>query len=173
MEYMEHFSIPFKGLNDGDHRFQFEIDKSFFLHFKNDMVQDGNMQVIFDLDKKPGVSTMQFDIKGSIFTDCDRCMEKISMVIDRHFSMLLKYGEEEEGNEDVMYIDPDLSHLNVGQIIYEFIILSIPMIKTCDDEFIESKTCNQEVLKRLENDQNNTGSSGIWDSLKGIKFENN
>ena len=174
MEYMEHFSIPFKGLNNGGHEFRFEVDEAFFQHFQNEVVQDGDIQVIFHLDKKPGVSTMEFNIEGSIKTDCDRCMERMNLPIHSNYAMLLKYGDEEEGNEDVMYIDPDLSHLNVGQIIYEYIILSIPMIKTCDDDVEEGKTCDEAILQRLESDRkNDSGSSGIWDSLKGMKFENN
>lgn len=174
MEYMEHFSVPFKGLNDGDHKFRFEVDKVFFQRFQNDLVTDGQLEVILDLEKRPGVSTLQFTIRGTIKSDCDRCMELINLPIKGEYRLLLKFGDKEDNNEEVIYVDPDISILNFGQMIYEYIILSIPMIKTYDCENVEPRPCNMAVLNKLEEDQNDDSpSDGIWDSLRGMKFENN
>ena len=173
MEYMDHFSIPFKGLNDGDHKFQFEVEKVFFQHFKNDVVKDGTLQVILNLEKRPGISVLEFSIGGTIHSECDRCMEPINLPISGEYRLLLKFGEE-ESNEEVMYVDPDVSILNFGQMIYEYIILSIPMIKTYNCEEEDPRPCNMAILDKLEEDhKKDSDTSGIWDSLKGMKFENN
>jgi len=38
---------------------------------------------------------------------------------------------EEEGDPDVFYISRGESHINIENLIYEFINLSIPMHKVC------------------------------------------
>ena len=174
MENTSHFSIPYKGLNDGNHRFQFEVDDQFFQHFDNDEINNGRFVIDLDFDKKQGVSVMEFELNGYAGMNCDRCMERIQLPIHGHFRMLMKFGNEDDSTDEVMYVDPDISILHLGQLIYEFILLSIPMVKVYNCENDDPRPCNLDILNKLdsETEQPNPTSS-IWDSLRGINFESN
>ena len=174
MENIRHFSIPLKGLKDGNHSFQFEVDDHFFRFFENQEIHEGNFMVFLEFDKKPGVSVMEFVLEGHARMNCDRCLEPINLPIHGEFRLLLKFGDEEESNDEVMYVDAEISILPLGQLIYEFIILSIPLVRTynCQDE--DPRPCNLDALQKLEsNTELPTEVSSIWDGLKDINFDSN
>jgi uncharacterized metal-binding protein YceD (DUF177 family) len=175
MDIMKHFSIPFKGLKNGDHRFQFEIGDDFFKHYENDVITNGQFNVWLDFEKKDNMSIMQFSIEGISAMNCDRCMEIIQLPIQGKYDLLLKFGDEEDSNEEVMYVDPDISILPLGQLMYEFILLSIPITKVYNCQEDNPRPCNDEILDKLEYDDNGLPptSNSIWDNLKGIDFDNN
>ena len=60
----------------------------------------------------------------------------------------------QEEDPDVYYISNGESHIDVGNWIYEFINLSIPMQRTCSFEKMDGPHCNpaaMDVLKKLSN----------------------
>lgn len=173
MDVLSHFLIPLKGLKDGKHHLQFEVDNDFFRHFENEEIDNGHFKVTLELEKKPGVSELLFHLEGFSRMPCDRCLEEIKLPISGDFKMLLKYGDE-ESNEEVIFIDPETPHFSVAELIYEYILLSIPMIKIYNCEEDNPRPCNVEVLEKLEEEAEHAEKSNtIWDALKGINFEEN
>ncbi len=69
---------------------------------------------------------------------CDRCAADLSLPIESEYPIVVKFDEhsEEEKDDsmaDVVYINRSDSHLDISQLIYEFINLSIPLNHvTCD-----------------------------------------
>ena len=169
---MSHLSIPFKGLQDGKHTLVFEIDDDFFTHFENEVVGNGQFTVQLELDKKPRVTETTWRVEGKTRVSCDRCLENIELPIVGSYSLLIQYDEEERCEEEVLYIAPDTSVISVSDLIYEYIVLSIPTIKVYDCESDSPIPCNEEVLEKLENRPEKEADSPVWDSLKGIKFDN-
>ncbi len=173
MDVLSHFLIPIKGLKDGKHLLQFDIDDNFFQHFENDEINNGHFSVDLELEKKPGVSELLFHFEGFSRMPCDRCLEEIKLPISGDFKLLLKYGDE-ESNEEVIYIDPETPNFSVAKLIYEYILLSIPMIKVYNCEDDDPRPCNIEVLEKLENEADQAEkSNAVWDALKDINFEEN
>ena len=81
------------------------------------------------------------------------------------FNILVKMVEDpeemndQEEDPDVYYISRGESHLNVADWIYEFINLSIPMQRMCNEEEMGGPHCNKEVLamlKKMEQEQGST-----------------
>lgn len=171
---MKHFSIPYKGLKDGSHSFRFDVEDNFFRQFGNEEMQQCKIVVLLDLDKQPGVDTLVFEIDGNSVFPCDRCLVEIEIPIRGNYSILMKLGEEEDSNEEVMYIHPETSILSLAQLIYEYIILSVPIIKNIECEDMTPLPCDMAVLDKIEtvNEDNDTVNP-LWDSLKGIEFDNN
>ena len=52
MEAMKEFTIPFVGLKEGKHQFEFTIDRTFFAHFEYDDFSQASLQGQLTLDKK-------------------------------------------------------------------------------------------------------------------------
>jgi len=67
MESLVAYSIPFSGLKDGLHLFDYQIDKSFFECFPETPITDGNFQVHVEFNKKPSVVDLLIDFKGMIY----------------------------------------------------------------------------------------------------------
>lgn len=169
MDALLQYSIPVKGLGNGMHDFDFQIDKSFFESFDETPIQEGQFDVRLLLDKRPDMIVLHFVYEGSISTECDRCLEKMSLPIQGQNDLLVKYAVEDQPEEaDIVYINLESQQFNVAKFIYEFICLGIPMIKTHDDSD-EDKNCDPEMLKYLESEEQTSDENPIWDALKDFK----
>lgn len=172
MEVLDHFSIPFMGLKVGLHQLKFEVDNAFFSQFENTMIQKGDLNVILDLDKRSDMSILDFKIEGTVLTDCDRCMEPIYLPVSGVYRLHAKYTEDTiEGDDEVVYIHPQTSKLNVAQYVYEYIHISLPMIKTYDCKSDPNANCNEIILDRFEEESDEDNSNPIWDKLNDLKLD--
>ena len=174
MEVLDHFSIPFLGLKVGLHQLKFEVDNSFFAEYQNSLVQKGEITIHLELDKRSHMAVLEFSLVGSVVTDCDRCTEDINLPIDGNYTLHAKYSEEDmEPTDEIIYIHPRLDKLNVAQFIYEYIHLSIPMIKTCESD--PNASCNEEILslfvKEAEDDRDEAKANPMWDALNDLNLD--
>jgi len=172
MNVLDHFSVPYKGLGNGIHRLKFNVDSEFFKEFEDSHVDNGNFEVDVELDKRHDHSELQFEVKGYTRTNCDRCLSSIDLPLHGNFRLLVKYGENEGSNDEILFIHPETSILNLAQVVYEYILLSMPIIKVYDCERDENPPCNMEVLDKLEEGSNEESSAQnqVWDSLKDLDF---
>ncbi len=174
MEVLDHFSIPFIGLNIGLHHLKFKIDNTFFTEFEDSIVKIGEVEVLLDFDKKSTLSTLDFHIEGTVMVDCDRCMEPIPLPIRGSHRLHAKYSDDkQESTDEVVYISSNQSVWNVAQYIYEYIHLSIPMIKTYDCESDPNANCNEKVLARLSDDtyDDEDSTNPMWDTLNDLNLD--
>ncbi len=170
---MKHLSIPYKGLNDGKHELVFEVTDTFFDHYDNKVINNGHFAIKVEIDKRPRITETLWTIEGKTKVNCDRCLEKINLPIQGAYRLLIKLSEEETSDDEVMYISPDASVIKISDLIYEYIVLSVPTIKVYDCEEENPQPCNLEVLDKLENRLSAESGSSLWEDLKGINFDNN
>lgn len=175
MDRLIQYTIPIKGLGNGIHEFEFQVDQSFFQAFEHSSIQEGAVRVKLVLEKRPELYVLNFALEGTVKTECDRCLVDIHLPISNEHQLLVKLSEEEskEDDPDVIYIHPETPKLQVAQFIYEYIHLSIPMIKVYDCQNEEEPPCNWDMLKYLEeNEEKNSdqdkGDNPIWDALKNL-----
>lgn len=168
------FSIPVKGLRQGSHQFDFQIERGFFEAFEASPVGDGNIAVHLQFDKRPALFVLEFQFSGTVKTECDRCLAKIDLPIAGQERLLVKFSEEETSEEaDVVYISPDATELNVARFIYEFIVLAMPIVKTYDCSQDEHPPCDFEMLNYLEGEKKEQDAPNpIWDALKDFQADN-
>ena len=171
METLNQFTIPLEGLKDGMHQFDFQIDKEFFKHFEQSPIQEGNFDLKLFFDKRPDLLVFTFDFKGSFSTNCDRCLEDIDLPMKNSQQLIVKYAETPSEEAEVVYIERGTQQLNVAKYAYEFICLSIPMIKVYDCEADENPPCNQTILDQLykEEVEEEETKNPVWDALKDLK----
>lgn len=170
------YDIHFVGLLLGQHNFQFEADEKFFALFPESPVKTGDVKVELQFDKQTAHFELKFNLQGHVQVECDRCTATINYPVINTFTLYVKFEDEnisiENEPEDLIYISRTESTLNVAQYIYEFIIISLPIVKNCD--FLEEKykNCNQEILKKLNesNSAANSNAENIWAGLKNIKL---
>lgn len=127
---MESFRINILGLSLSVHHFQYEFGNEFFRKYDKGLVSEGNFTVDVVLDKRETFLETDFKIVGSVKLVCDRSLDEFDYPIDITRKIIFKYGDQDmEVSEDVMMIAHGTESLEIGQFIYEFIALAIPMKK--------------------------------------------
>ncbi len=71
MNIEKDFLIPFVGLKQGKHQFEYQIDKTFFEAYNFDEYNDVAVKVDLVLDKKSTMLELAFKHKGTINVPCD------------------------------------------------------------------------------------------------------
>ncbi len=172
------YEIAFVGLKPGIHEFSYVIDDKFFEHYGEQDFRNCHSNIKLELDKNNGFLMLKFDIGGVLDTSCDRCGNTLQLQLWDEFRIVVKMVEEPdlmnaiEEDPDIYYISPTESHLNVGDWIYEFINLSIPMHKICSDEEFGGPKCNKEVLEKLRRMENEAvkQTNPVWKGLEQFKI---
>jgi uncharacterized metal-binding protein YceD (DUF177 family) len=174
------FEIAFVGLKPGIHEFNYEVDEKFFAEKGEPEFTNCKASIKLQLDKKSSFMLLKFEIGGKADVICDRCGNPLNMDIWDEFNMLIKLVEnpdemnEQEEDPDVYYISRTESHIDVGNWIYEFVLLSFPMQKSCGEEEMGGPKCNNEVLNKLkgmEATDHETNANDLWKGLEKFRKE--
>lgn len=124
------YRVNIAGLSNNVHNFRYEIDDAFFSQYGKDLVSGGSFQAEVVLDKTETMITAGFEIHGMATLICDRSLEPFDYPIDLHKVVIFKFGDQdEELSDEIVSIRRDTAQLEIGQYIYEFISLEVPMKK--------------------------------------------
>ena len=74
---MKEFKIPFVGLKEGKHNFEFRITKAFFDFFEYDEFNDVAIDISLELIKTSTLMELVFNAKGTINVNCDLQMNRL------------------------------------------------------------------------------------------------
>ena len=172
------YAVRISGLGEGDHDFSFDLDRQFFVLFEHPEISNGNVHAEVILEKKPGVFSLHFSLEGKVEVLCDRCLEKFMTDVSTTQTIFVKMGETPgEIEDDVLIIGRDDHEIEVGQYLYEFIMLALPYQKVHPDDSEGHSTCNPEMLKQLnahrtKEPEREEKIDPRWDALKGIIEKN-
>ncbi len=147
----ERYKIPFKGLKEGEHTFDFEIDRSFFESFERSEIKEGDLHARVNMQKTPRLLTLEFHISGSVRIPCDRCLDEFEMPLSFRETLFVKLGErfEEESANTIIIREEDGAFV-ISQYLYEFVHLALPMRRVHPDDENGHPTCNPFMLKKLK-----------------------
>ena len=142
------FTIPLAGLPFGHTDYQYVINDSFFEDRDYSEVKKGVVNFHLGVEKMETMFVLTLNFEGKVVLQCDRCGDDYEQGIKDSAEIYLKYGaEKDDEDEDVIIITKNDSEFDLSDLIYEYIILSLPIHRTHDDESL----CNQEVLAKLHN----------------------
>ena len=173
------YALRISGIGEGEHHFSFKLGQQFFASFGHPDVQDGTVQAEAILEKKHGFMAVHFTFNGRLEVECDRCLDPFMVEISSIQTVFVKPGDTPGELEDnVIMIGKDEHEIEVGQLMYEYIILSLPVQRVHPVDSSGNTTCNPEMIKRLENlsaaeSRTHEQSDPRWDALKGIIEKNN
>jgi uncharacterized metal-binding protein YceD (DUF177 family) len=172
------FEIAFVGLKPGIHEYNYGVDDKFFAEKGETEFADCQANIKLLLDRKSSFMLLKFEVGGVAVVDCDRCGNPLKKELWDEFNMLVKMVDnpdemnDQEEDPDVFYISRTESHIDVGNWIYEFVLLSLPVQKVCKDEEMGGPLCNKEVLEKLRmmsvnHDEHNANQ--LWKGLDQFK----
>jgi uncharacterized metal-binding protein YceD (DUF177 family) len=163
----KHLDIPFVGLKQGVHNFNFEIGNTFFDDFPFSIIEKGSVSVELSLDKKDTVMVGTYKISGSVLTNCALCNELFDAPIKGEMNIYYKFGDEKEEDENLIVLSSEAYKIEPAQQIYELITVSL----NANPRHKEGE-CNQEVLSLLRSYQRgaeeNEESDPRWDKLNKL-----
>ena len=174
MDKFRNYDVVFSGLKNRKHEFRFEIDKEFFQLFDTEQ-EFTDPKIVADVYMDKHSTFLEFVIatKGTVRLICDITNDPFDHPIENDIKVLVNFGEEyDDSDEDVITIPTNDHAFNVSQLIYEDVMLSIPMKKISpnvsekDLEALE-KFSPKEIEEEQEHD-----SDPRWDALKKLKDKN-
>lgn len=168
---LSEFIIPFKGLSDEVHRFDFDIDGRFFEYLDDTDIRDGDLKVQLDFDKQSRLFTLTFTIHGEVTVSCDRCLSDLKLPVDTLNTLFIRLGDHAEEQSDDVVLIPDTEYqLDVSNFIHEFIVLSLPMRKVHDEGDKGESLCDPEMLRRLDSQREEEEYDPRWEALKKLNL---
>lgn len=175
VEKLSTYNIAFKGLKEGNHVFDYHIADSFFEHFENRLVDHADVNVSITLEKRSSFMSVRLSLEGFVELTCDRCLELYHQPVQNEKQLWIKFGENEsEDDDEVIWLHPEDYQINVAQIIYEYIILSVPLKHVHPSDKEGKSSCNPEMLKKLKEytRHHEEQSDGRWEQLKDLLNNN-
>lgn len=169
MVFHNDYSIPFHGLKEGIHKYEFEVDSAFFNTFEQLEIKQGSVNFKVAIDKKTHMLAVNFALKGTVEIICDRCLEPFTLKIQNTSELFFKFSEEnKEIAHDVILLSHNTHKLNLAHYMYELIVLSLPYKR------IHPKGgCNSDMLCRIKGyntvQERKKKNDPRWNKLKELK----
>lgn len=167
------YNIAFKGLSEGLHTFHYEIGPRFFEQMEDSLIDSGILKADLQMDRQLNMLTLNFTIKGTVQTPCDRCLETLDLPVKCQGKLIVKFGEAyDEPSDEIIVVPYDTYQLNVAQYIYEFIGVNLPI-----QRIHPHNSCNPEMLQKLEAytsapEDEDASADPRWDELKKLLDKN-
>ena len=165
---LKDFNINIVGLSNKVHHFQFEVGSAFFGHFDTNLIEEGEFVADLALDKHETFIEVDFKIKGTARLVCDRSLDLFDYPIETANKIVFKYGDGDvELDDDIIQIDRETVRLEVGQYIFEFIGLAIPM-KKLHPRFAGTEREEDELIYTSEDEKSEDEIDPRWEKLKNL-----
>ncbi|MET7028687.1 YceD family protein [Sediminicola luteus] len=168
------FAIPFSGLKQGKHEFEYRIKNEFFESFEYDDINGADISLSVTLNKMSTMLELEMYAKGTVNVNCDITNEPFDQKITSSLELVVKFGDEYNDENDEILIVPHGEHqINIAQYVYEMLVLAIPQKRVHPG--VEDGTLESEVIDKLEELQpkevkENKGDNTDprWDALKKL-----
>lgn len=172
------YIVQFGGLSVGLHDFEFEVNDAFFKSIENSEIQKAHLLVDATLTKQNNLLQMQFNIKGTVGVDCDRCLKAFDYPVETEEHLVIKHGNPDESTDEILVIPEGHDEFDVSQYLYEYIVLAIPARRVPCELDKTAFVCDTETLNKLnklaiESEKEEEPNNPIWEQLNKIKFNKN
>ena len=172
MKDLKEFNIPFVGLKEGKHLFQYKVDNTFFELYNYNEFEKSSIIVALEFVKKSTLFELNFTASGTVNVPCDVTNEYFDLEITATLPLVVKFGQEyNDENEEILILPHEVYQFSVAQFIYEMIVLGIPN-KRVHPKVLDG-TMETEALEQLKIKKEKTveTTDPRWDKLKNLITE--
>ena len=149
MKKQKEFSIPFSGLKQGKHDFEYTIGNEFFESFGYDEFNGAEIQLNVELKKLSNMLEFLMNANGTVNVNCDLTNEPYDQPIEAELKLVVKFGEEYNDEDDDILVIPHGEHqVNIAQYVYEMLVLAVPQKRVHPG--VLDGSLQSEALKKLE-----------------------
>ena len=172
---MEKYRIKLSAINEKLHKERFDINNEFINECLDFQIEDSILKLDVAIKKE---GAREYELKCHIYgkingVPCDLCTESLSLEINKLDTFIIKEANESiQSNDEIIFIQPGQKRLDITHLIFEMIILSIPLKRVHKLNKEGERLCDKEMLnliqkyfkkKSIENDPR-------WDPLKKITY---
>ena len=175
MKLSNDFVLSFFGLKEGNHKFEYRIDKQFFESYSFDEFLDADFTIVLDFVKKSTLLELYFKSEGKAAVTCDLSNEPFELPMSGALDLVVNFGEEyNDDNEEVLILPHGEHQLDLSQYMYEMIVLAVPLKKIHPG--IADGSLKSDVLKKLdelspEKKKDIKETDPRWDDLKKLLID--
>ncbi len=149
MKTFKEYLIPFVGLKQGIHQFEYQVGNDFLSLFEFEEYNSTAVTVTLEFNKKSTFFELNFKATGKVNVDCDVTTEPFDLPISNELFVVVKFGNEfNDENEEILVIPHGSYEINVSQYIYECIVLAVPSKRVHPG--VEDGTLESDILEHLE-----------------------
>lgn len=163
--------IPLNGLAAGESRFSWHASKEFFESFENSEIFDADLDIAAIVQKSGRDVLVDCDVRGSVTVECDRCLEDLVMPVDVSIAVKVRFGESgesEENGRELISLAADDSELDLGQIVYDYVCLSLPLQRVHKDGECNPDTVRFMGVGEVGEDSGDDEGNNPFAALKGL-----
>ena len=167
------YIIPLNGWAAGEREFRWQAGIKFFQKFDNAEILDAAVDIDARAVKSGHYIGVDLDIRGSVTVPCDRCLEDLTLPVEAHPAFSVKFGEEasseeemREGSREILFLDASDAELDLSQVIYDYVCLSLPMQRVHAEG-----QCNPDTVRFLSQepeDEEAGDTNSPFAALKGL-----
>ncbi|MBD5346138.1 MAG: DUF177 domain-containing protein [Bacteroides sp.] len=182
------FKLQLKSMPEGEHEYAYHLGKEFFVNMENDEIHDADVDVKLTAVRRGDSFDLNFHFTGTLTLICTRCLDDLIFPIDTTYHVTVEYGDDYRDESDDLLIIPDSdSTLNVAFMIYDTVVLSIPMkhvhpLGKCNRQMSallrkhrgrngdEDSELEDELMDGIDDDVPDSRGSidSRWDALRGL-----
>jgi len=173
LKSLRNYSIPFTGLAQGKHHFEFDVDDAFFNEFDYSLVKKADLKCEVEMEKQETMLILDFHITGTIDAACDKCLSQYPQELNVREQQIAKFSDEAiDEDDEIIALGKNEHEVMLAGLIYEYINVAVPFIAVCNNEG-NTPYCDKEMLDKLNNlsanNEQDENPDPRWDALKKIK----
>ena len=154
---LDNLHIDLKGLKVGSTALSLSLDDAYFEAIDAPEVRRGNLLVRLGIERtQQDIFLLDFHITGTVTVACDRCLDDMEQPIEAEERVEAKFGESYSEDDDCVTVAEDEGILDVAWLIYEFVVLAIPV-----RHVHAPGKCNPAMIRLL--DEHSAARSGEGD----------
>ena len=170
----ESLKIDLKALNEAETLREFQLDDLYFEALDHSELEHGSLHVSVSIRKATGFFDLSIHTEGSVTVSCDRCLDDMQQPIEADNRLTVKLGPAYAEEDDAITIDEEEGILDLTWLVYEFIMLAIPI-----KHVHAPGGCNSAMTQKLE-ELSGAARSGEeeaeavdprWEALKGLSLQ--
>ena len=173
MYQSESLKIDLKGLQEGLTTLEYTLDDTYFQEIESSEISAGQVHVKVEIRKTRMFWELMLHTEGLVTIPCNLCMDDMEQLIAADNRLVVKLGEENNEDDELVIVDEDEGILDLSWYIYEFIALAIPI-----RHVHAPGKCNAAMMKVLEehstdrssDEESTTSVDPRWEKLKNINF---
>ena len=170
---MNNFIIKLGSIKNGKNYFSFTVKDSFFESYIFQDIKHVDISVSAIINKENENVYLNLIIDGKIHKlACDICADELSVQITGKTNIIIKKTNEDLiSTDEIFYIKKNENNLNLKQLIYELIVVSVPKKILHPTDKTGNRTCNQEMIALVKKytESQKTPSDPRWEALKKLK----
>lgn len=167
MEAMSEHTIPFSGLKDGLHEFDFALGAPFFKATGVEEYEGGKVKAHVELDKSEHLLVTKIHLNGHVVVACDHCNAPMQQKVKGDQRQIFKTTDEPDiEDEELVGLGPKAHEINLTHYFFECLTLHMPI------RHVHPKgKCDPEVDGAFEKIkvEHEPVPDPRWDALKVLK----